>query len=324
MSAAKKAGTEVKKGMKRKKAEETAEDPEADAARAPAASTPKKACKVYLQGVPRLCQVSTIKERFAKYGNVLDVEIPPMRRNKSKRIAFVTFAKKSEAKASLEEDEAEFEGSTLKVQLSGVKTEAPEESEATSSKVFVAGFGDCTSDEVSAHFTEKCGSLQSVTMPQSAKTKGRSRGFAILEFSKKANATAAIKLNGKKLKGQPLTVKWYTASATDEKQEKKTAAKKAAKAKKEQAKHEFRVFVQGFPKAISEKHLKEHFEPCGEIREVTLPKKKDGALRGVAFVSFASKEAMKEALRLDGQEFRDKPLKIVKSHKSAGTKDADE
>lgn len=29
-----------------------------------------------------------------------DVEIPPMRRNKSKRIAFVTFAKKSEAKAS--------------------------------------------------------------------------------------------------------------------------------------------------------------------------------------------------------------------------------
>jgi len=317
MSAAKKAV--VKKGMKRKKAE-AAEDPEADAA---AAATPKKACKVYLQGVPRLCQVSTIKERFAKYGNVLDVEIPPMRRNKSKRIAFVTFAKKSEAKASLEEDEAEFEGSTLKVQLSGVKAEAPE-SEATSSKVFVAGFGDCTSDEVSAHFTEKCGSLQSVTMPQSAKTKGRFRGFAILEFSKKANATAAIKLNGKKLKGQPLTVKWYTASAKDEKQEKKTAAKKAAKAKKEQAKHEFRVFVQGFPKAISEKHLKEHFEPCGEIREVTLPKKKDGALRGVAFVSFASKEAMKEALRLDGQEFRDKPLKIVKSHKSAGTKDADE
>lgn len=34
-------------------------------------------------------------------------------------------------------------------------------------------------------------------------------------------------------------MKWYTASATDEKQEKKTAAKKAAKAKKEQAKHEY-------------------------------------------------------------------------------------
>ena len=91
-------------------------------------------------GVPLLCQAATIKERFAQYGDVLDnsffdlsdrqilpttkpnffgkhrqdVEIPPIRRNKTKRIAFVSFAKKSQAKAALEEDEAEFEGSTLK------------------------------------------------------------------------------------------------------------------------------------------------------------------------------------------------------------------
>jgi RNA recognition motif-containing protein len=37
----------------------------------------------------------------------------------------------------------------------------------------------------------------------------------------------------------------------------------------------FRVFIQGFPKGVSEKSLKEHFEPCGEIRQVTMPKKKD-------------------------------------------------
>eukprot|EP00435_Cladocopium_sp_Y103_P051906 s689_g16.t1 len=305
------------KGSKRKR-----EEPEAETT----AST-KKACKVYLQGVPRLCQAASIKERFAKYGSVLDVEIPTIRRNKTKRIAFVTFAKKSEAKAALEEDEAEFEGSTLKVQLSGAPKEvasksAPEEATATSTKVFVAGFGSRTADEVSAYFSKKCGSVQSLTMPESAKTKGRSRGFVILEFAKKAHAAAAVELNETQWKGQKLAVQWYTSSAADEKVKKKAAAKKSAREKREQAKHEFRVFIQGFPKGISEKSLKEHFEPCGEIRQVTMPKKKDGALRGVAFVSFASKEAMKEALRLDGQEFRDKPLKVVKSNKSQ--QDADE
>lgn len=300
------------KGSKRKR-----EEPEEETA-----ASSKKACKVYLQGVPRLCQAATIKERFAKYGSVLDVEIPAIRRNKTKRIAFVTFAKKSEAKAALEEDEAEFEGSTLKVQLSGVPKSSvgslpsAEEAAATSTKVFVAGFGSRSADEVSAYFSKKCGSVQSLTMPESAKTKGRSRGFVILEFSKKAHAAAAVELNETKWKGQTLAVKSYTSSATDEKVKKKAAAKKSAREKREQAKHEFRVFIQGFPKGVSEKSLKEHFEPCGEIRQVTMPKKKDGALRGVAFVSFASKEAMKEALRLDGQEFRDKPLKVVKSNKS--------
>lgn len=37
----------------------------------------------------------------------------------------------------------------------------------------------------------------------------------------------------------------------------------------------YRIFVRGFPKGVSEKSLREHFEPCGEIREVQLPKKKD-------------------------------------------------
>ena len=36
--------------------------------------------------------------------------------------------------------------------------------------------------------------------------------------------------------------------------------------------------------------------------------------------SDSHEEAMKEALRLDGQEFRDKPLKVVRSNKSAAAK----
>ncbi|CAK9068788.1 unnamed protein product [Durusdinium trenchii] len=310
------------KGTKRKHAED-AED------------GASQACKVYLQGIPRLCQVQSIKDRFSQYGEILDVEIPPMRRNKSKRIAFVSFVKASEAKAALEEDENDFEGSTLKVQLSranaatedapasassgtgagtaagSTASDAPEASIGT--KVFVTGFGkDCTENDLTAHFS-KCGKLESVSMPvsKSAKTKGSSRGFAILEFSKKKFAAQALKLS-KKLKGQDLTIKPYTSSAADEKQQKKASAKKKAKAK-EQTKHQYRVVVQGFPKAISEKNLREHFEPCGEIQEIKMPKKKDGELRGVAFISFASKEAMKEALRLDGEDFRDKPLKVVKS-----------
>eukprot|EP00913_Durusdinium_trenchii_P033803 g31642.t1 len=223
-----------------------------------------QACKVYLQGIPRLCQDRPAEHerggpdsRSSLDQVSEDVEIPPMRRNKSKRIAFVSFVKASEAKAALEEDENDFEGSTLKVQLSranaatedapasassgtgagtaagSTASDAPEASIGT--KVFVTGFGkDCTENDLTAHFS-KCGKLESVSMPVS-KQFSWLRHFGV--FKEEIRCTGL----------EP-----YTSSAADEKQQKKASAKKKAKAK-EQTKHQ---------------------QLDRSIQEIKMPKKKD-------------------------------------------------
>ncbi|CAJ1375143.1 unnamed protein product [Effrenium voratum] len=248
-----KAGKEAKAGTKRKKEVADAEEPEDEKART-----------VYLGGVPRLCQAKTISERFAKYGEVQDVQIPPDRRNKSKRIAFVTFASRAQAEAALAEAEAEFEGSTLKVKLSGMEEPAAEA--PATAKVFVGGVGDLAEEELLAHFSKKCGKVQSLSKPasKSTKTKGRSRGFAILDFAKPKLAAKALELDGASINGHTVTVRSYTPN---EKEQAKADKKKAKKS----AKKQFRVVVQNFPKSSTTSQLKDHFEGALYVQ---LPKKK--------------------------------------------------
>ncbi|CAE7515136.1 unnamed protein product [Symbiodinium pilosum] len=112
-------------------------------------------------------------------------------------------------------------------------------------------------------------------------------------------------------------VKKYSKSAADEKQIQKQAQQKKQQAEKEKAKREFRVVVKGFPKTTTRTELEEHFGSCGQIRMVTLPQK-GGSTKGIAFVSFASEAALKAALKLDAQEFKDsRTLKVWRAVEKA-------
>mmetsp|Transcript_42875 Transcript_42875/g.79967 ORF Transcript_42875/g.79967 Transcript_42875/m.79967 type:complete len:341 (-) Transcript_42875:45-1067(-) len=274
----------------------------------------QKACKLYVAGIPRKCDETSIRDHFAEHGAVLEVQMPPDKPNKaSKRIAFVSFADPQSAEAALAANGDVFEGSKLTVQLAVAKGDTPAKSAepaqvANATKVFVTGFGRDTEaiDSLKEHFSSKCGEISSFSLPssKSAKAKGAVRGFAIVEFSKEKFASKALKLNGTKFDGKTIVVKQYTKSAADEKQIQKQAVQKKQKEEKEKALKEFRVVVKGFPKATTQKELREHFASCGDIRSVSLPQK-DGSSRGIAFISFDSEAALKAALAFSGQDFKD-------------------
>ncbi|CAE7167728.1 pAbp [Symbiodinium necroappetens] len=272
--------------------------------------------KIYISGVPRDCPESSIREKFAKYGTVVEVQIPPDRRRNKKRIAFVGFAESSAAKAALAED-GDLLDSKITVRLAGAKpdpsklkdvSEVPS-SKAKAAKLFITGFGTDAdaADALKQHLSKKCGELASFTVPssRSAKSKGAARGFAIVEFAEIKTAKSALKLNGTSLGGNKLVVKKYEKSRSDEKQMQKQAATKQQQLEKEKAKREFRVVVKGFQKSTTRAELEEHFGSCGEIRTIALPQK-DGNPRGIAFVSFSSEAAVQAALKLNAKEFQEK------------------
>jgi len=271
--------------------------------------------KLYVAGIPKAISADTVRERFAPYGRIESLVIPEAKKVKGKtRIAFIIFKKEKGAQAALAEDGSEFEGSTLKVQLadgSSNKGKSATEQDADT-RVFVAGLGDSCDKDTLTEFLSKCGEVEELSLPENktAKTKGTVRGFAIVRYKTKQAANKAKKLDGKSYDGKTLSVKSYVKSASDEKKANKQIKQKALKDAADAKRKQFRVFVSGFMKSSTEALLREHFEPCGEISHISIPKK-EGVSRGLAFVSFSSKAAMTEALRLDGQEFRERPLKVV-------------
>ncbi|KAL0477476.1 polyadenylate-binding protein [Acrasis kona] len=56
--------------------------------------------------------------------------------------------------------------------------------------------------------------------------------------------------------------------------------------------------------------LQKHFESCGTINRVTILTDRFGGPKGYAYVEFLEKEAVDEAVKLDGSTFHDRPLKV--------------
>lgn len=75
----------------------------------------------------------------------------------------------------------------------------------------------------------------------------------------------------------------------------------------------FRVLIGGLPATVDEKVLRKHFKACGKIKGVKLVQDSRLRFRGVAFVTFASQEAVDAALALDGCELAGKVINVKKA-----------
>eukprot|EP00440_Ansanella_granifera_P003828 gb/GFBE01004155.1/.p1 GENE.gb/GFBE01004155.1/~~gb/GFBE01004155.1/.p1 ORF type:complete len:319 (+),score=77.02 gb/GFBE01004155.1/:1-957(+) len=63
------------------------------------------------------------------------------------------------------------------------------------------------------------------------------------------------------------------------------------------------VVVKGLPNDTDEFSLQNFFGQCGEITRVSLPRGKDGCLKGAAFVGFVTQEGLNKALELNSSFF---------------------
>jgi len=97
----------------------------------------------------------------------------------------------------------------------------------------------------------------------------------------------------------------------DEEEEEEVPPPKAKKAKTEgDGKESNEVFVGGLPFATSEEQVKKDFEECGEIVKFTMPKNDEGRPKGIAFITFKTKEGVEAALKYDGDEYGGRTLKV--------------
>jgi len=72
-----------------------------------------------------------------------------------------------------------------------------------------------------------------------------------------------------------------------------------------------KVYVGNLAYNVNEDELRGLFSQCGDIENVNLIKDRStGRSKGFGFVEFASSDQAQAALKLDGQEFQERPLKV--------------
>lgn len=70
------------------------------------------------------------------------------------------------------------------------------------------------------------------------------------------------------------------------------------------------IYVANISWDASEKDVKELFSKFGEIERVLIEQKITGGSKGFGFVTFATKDAAKDAVAMNGQTFRSRPLYV--------------
>jgi len=73
---------------------------------------------------------------------------------------------------------------------------------------------------------------------------------------------------------------------------------------------EMTVFVGGIPWTSSEDQLRKDFGECGEIEKMNVPMNDEGKPKGIAFITYTSKEGVAAALKFDGEDYGGRTLQV--------------
>lgn len=175
-------------------------------------------------------------------------------------------------------------------------------------KVFV-GNVPYTAEEASVRsIFEKCGDIAFFEMPLNDRFKPK--GLAYITFTNEKSVNAALKLEGQDMGGRPLIVKLCTRDEAGGKGKDGKGKDKGAKGADAKGKSKGKglsdattAFIRGLPFHADEAAIRRHFEECGEIERMNMPKNAEGNFRGLAFVTFAAAEGFEAALKYDSSDF---------------------
>ncbi|BDA49158.1 Nucleolin 2 [Coccomyxa sp. Obi] len=192
------------------------------------------------------------------------------------------------------------------------KTQAPKVDVSAaqgSSTVFVKNLPWSANEESLTQFFSDCGAVASVRVGMDYET-GRSKGFAHVQFEEVAGAAAAIAKSGSEMEGREL----FIDSAKERPASGNTPNSNRYGAQNADS-DPTTIFVKGFSRDLGEddvrQQLTEAFQECGAINSVRLPTDREtGALKGIAFIEFASPDGKKASAKLDGSEAAGGWLKI--------------
>ncbi|KAM9964936.1 hypothetical protein ACTFIW_004731 [Dictyostelium discoideum] len=214
-----------------------------------------------------------------------------------------------ENNASSSESESEDElkvvgegSSSSKSTFTKKESAAKEESSNTKTdddlKVFVGQLpSGVTEYDLKEYFSE-CGDISNIKILNS----NPQRVAAFITFADEKGRDTAITYNGKDFNGQgSLRINGANSKPSDGEGEPTT------------------IVCRNIAFTVDETLVKEFFSKCGSINRVSLPTYEDsGRLKGFAFVSFDSEDAVEKAIALTGTNFEGREIQVERSQRGGG------
>ncbi|OWF39137.1 squamous cell carcinoma antigen recognized by T-cells 3-like [Mizuhopecten yessoensis] len=152
-------------------------------------------------------------------------------------------------------------------------------------------------DKLGEIFSE-CGELTDIRIAKNFK--GKSKGFAYIEFKDEFGAMNAIKLDRKLVENRPMYVSKY-----EEKGKSKAQFRYSIDLEKN------KLFVSGLPFTCTKDALQVMFGAHGQIKDVRLVTYKSGAPKGLAYVEYVDAQDAKQAvLKADGMLMGDHTISV--------------
>lgn len=182
---------------------------------------------------------------------------------------------------------------------------APADEEAGTS-VFVGGLSwNVDNDQLASEFAG-CGEVVSARVVMDRNT-GKSRGFAYVDFTDAAGATAALELSGHEIDGRAIRVD--RASGMDKKQ---TQDKRAKTFGDTPSAPSATLWVGNLSFDATEDGIWEVFNEYGEVKSVRLPTDRDtGRPKGFGYVEFADVETATKAREgANGQDVGGRSMRL--------------
>jgi len=174
--------------------------------------------------------------------------------------------------------------------------------ERDSRTVFLSNLGFATDEaRIRAHLSA-AGEIADVRLV--ADFRGRSKGFAYLEYSSIAAAEAALQMDRSPIDGRPCFVSRL----------KRGSAQQTAGFKYNTGLERNNLFIKGLPFSMTEDDLRQKFAAFGELRDVRLVTYRNGHSKGLAYVDFAHEKPASEALlKMDGTVLSGKTISVALS-----------
>eukprot|EP00928_Gymnodinium_smaydae_P072834 TRINITY_DN56124_c0_g1_i1.p1 TRINITY_DN56124_c0_g1~~TRINITY_DN56124_c0_g1_i1.p1 ORF type:complete len:359 (-),score=104.72 TRINITY_DN56124_c0_g1_i1:37-1113(-) len=153
--------------------------------------------------------------------------------------------------------------------------------------IFVGGMPADVDEEAVRRDFEECGEIERFHMPLRAD--GKYKGMAFITYATQDAVEKALEYNGDLYHGSTL---------------------KVAKCERHSKDGMLKVLIGGLKYGTKADALRQHFEQCGEIVRFDMPLNHAGKCKGVAFATFAHREAAEKALTFNGNEYGGRTLNV--------------
>ncbi|KAF9255914.1 RNA-binding domain-containing protein [Marasmius fiardii PR-910] len=236
--------------------------------------------EVFVGQLPWHFDNARLAQEFASCGEIISANVITQRNTgKSRGFGFIKFSTSDGAEMALKLNEKEIDGQTITVerkeshQKSAPESDASTPSSRSPHTVFVSQLPWHFDNDRLAQEFASCGEIISANVITQRNT-GKSRGFGFVNFSTSDGVEMAVKLNGKEIDGQTITVE-----------------RKGGR----QSPYSDTLYVGNLPYSATQELLWKVFDEW-RVKRVVMGKNRDtGRPQGYAFVEFETLEDAKAA-----------------------------